>query len=97
MNTKTTTVKLDCVYGEGPTINGVIVKTTDANGIEICFDCCQTVVGDPGMVWIENKNGIPYIHVWADPDEEDPSHSISLERVLSIHTEDQAETTGGEA
>lgn len=37
------------------------------------------VCPEAGIVYIENRNGVPHVIVWADIDSEDPTHVISLE------------------
>jgi len=41
------------------------------------YSDCNTRGGGP--VLVENREGIPYVVVWADVNEEEPTHVISLE------------------
>ncbi len=51
-----------------------------ARGIEVNIQgyehptACEPVI-------IENREGVPYVVIWADPNQEDPTHTISLEEL----------------
>ena len=45
-----------------------------------------------GIVIVENRGGIPYLVVWADITQEDPTHVISLENAKAcLRPEDEFE------
>jgi len=50
-------------------------------GITIDIEGCETFTGDPGVIFVDirsYKDGSPEVIVWADMEEEDPTHMISL-------------------
>jgi hypothetical protein len=51
-----------------------------ARGIEVNIQGHgHPTAGEP--VIIENRKGVPYVVIWADPNQEDPTHTISLEEL----------------
>jgi len=51
-----------------------------ARGIEVNIQGHEhPTAGEP--VIIENRKGVPYVVIWADPNQEDPTHTISLEEL----------------
>jgi hypothetical protein len=63
---------------EGP---GIAVRLySSRNGIEIAFDAYSTCDMESGpIIYIEQWEEKLMLHVWADIDSEDPTHSICLE------------------
>jgi hypothetical protein len=50
------------------------------DGIDIGFAGYSTAcVPESAVVYIEMRNGIPFVLIWADINQEDPTHTISLE------------------
>ena len=80
--TSTGQITMNDAMGEGgKPIGGRAV--TSPQGIEIILDCCATAYSTVGdVVFIENRNGIPHICIWADRDQQDPTHVVSLEGAL---------------
>lgn len=71
---------LEDVYDENP--KAYILGKLDVSSFGILvslfgYSDCNTVGGGP--VLVENRQGIPYVVVWADVNHEEPTHTISLE------------------
>ena len=48
-------------------------------GIVAAFEGFEECAGGTSeVVLIENRNGVPHIVIWADRDQQDPTHIISL-------------------
>ena len=73
---------LNDVYEEGPPLKGAGGETTEYN-IDILLDCCNGNANGGSVVLIENRRGIPYVCVWADQSQEDPTHIIPLNRAMN--------------
>jgi len=77
-------VKLPDVGGKGKTIEAMAAATT--SGMEIWSEgySVNTAEGDSPPVVIENYGGILRVLVWADINQENPTHVISLSEAREI-------------
>jgi hypothetical protein len=81
-----TTTNLQDVYGETDKEIAVSVDTgTSELGILLSVEGYGTCAGgdEDAVVLIENREGIPHVVVWADQNQEDPTHVISLEKAMN--------------
>ena len=77
-----TTTNLQDVYGETDKEIAVSVGTEiEGLALLLSVEGYGTCAGgdEDAVVLIENREGIPHVVVWADGDQEDPTHVISLE------------------
>lgn len=71
---------------DGPGELPARVAVYDNRSIEVAFDGFgdYNCAGGPPVV-IENRNGVPYVIVWADLNDEEPTHVISLDGAHERH------------
>lgn len=58
-----------------------VIVEPNSQGLELHFKgfgCCGVEEGYAGPVYIEYRDGVPHVLVWADINSEEPTHSISL-------------------
>ena len=61
------------------------IDNRSVTGIDLSFSGYgANVCPEAGIVYIENRNGVPHIIIWADKDSEDPTHVISLEGAKNV-------------
>lgn len=74
------TVKLGCAHGTQAVLTASLAFTS--RGISISFDGYGDAVSmdNEGMpMWIENREGVPYVVVWGDIRREEPTAVFGLE------------------
>jgi hypothetical protein len=56
------------------------IDNRPVTGIDLSFSGYEAkTCPQAGIVYIENRNGVPHVIVWADINSDDPTHVISLE------------------
>ena len=52
----------------------------DRDGISVSFDGYEDMCGNNALVDVEIWEGELRVVIWADPEQEDPTHIVSLEK-----------------
>jgi len=60
------------------------IDNRPVTGIDLSFSGYGNVCPEAGIVYIENRDGIPYIIIWGDANSEEPTHVISLEGAKNV-------------
>jgi hypothetical protein len=87
--------ELDDVYQNEASIKTQVEFFSLNGGIGLRFDgygdFCS-IAGEDTPILIEIRDGIPYVIIWSDINQEDPTHVISLENAhesLFLHREEE--------